>query len=277
MDTLETLLEEIHAAQEAGDRFSEGQSNAKIGKLLLARNIYHDAVNYYQRASNLFEEAEKYNHQARTLNHLGICQVMMAQPQRALESLNKSIELAVQEGDLSLRASAAGNLGLAYSALDDYTKAVEAHKSVLKIAQDLQDQSMELNALINLADASLQNKNFKPAQGFALVAQSLAESLESTPSLVLIYDLLGMISSRGGDLRSAIDYHQQAFETARSLGDLQRQGIALANQGLALEGLTELNKAYQTMQQAQELFSRIKSDYLDKTRIDLERIRKALS
>jgi len=277
MNTLETLLEEIQAAQEAEDRFREGQLNAKIGKLLLARNIYHEAVNYYQRSANLFEEAKKYNHQARTMNHLGICQVMMDQPHRALDSLNRAIELAEREGDLSIRASAAGNLGLAYCTLNDYTKAIEAHKSVLKIAQDLQDQSMELNALINLADASLQNKSFQSAQGFALVAQNLAESLESTPSLVLIYDLMGMISSRGGDLRSAVEYHQQAFETAKSLGDLQRQGIALANQGLALEGLTELNKAHQSMQQAQELFSRIKSDYLDKTRIDLERIRKALS
>ncbi|MCK4801922.1 MAG: tetratricopeptide repeat protein [Anaerolineales bacterium] len=277
MNTLETLLKEIQTAQEAGDRFIEAQANAKIGKLLLERNIYHDAVDCYQRAANLFEEVEKYNHQARTLNHLGICQVMMDQPHQALESLNKAIELAESEGDLSLRASAGGNLGLAYSALDDYIKAIEAHKSVLKIAQDLGDQSMELNALINLADASAQNKSFQPAQGFALVAQDLAESLESLSSLVLIYDLLGMISSRLGDLRSAVEYHQQAFETAKSLGDLHRQGIALANQGLALEGLTELNKAYQSMEQAQEIFSRIKSDYLDKTRIDLERIRKGLS
>ena len=277
MNSLETLLEEIQAAREAGDLFCEGQSNAKIGKLLLARNIYPDAVNYYQRAANLFEKAEKYNHQARTLNHLGICQVMMDQPQPALKSLHKAIELAEGEGDLSLCASASGNLGLAYSALDDYTKAVEAHKSVLNIARDLGDQYLELNALINLTDASLQNKNFQSGQGFALVAQSLAESLESTPSLVLIYDLLGMISSRQGDLRSAVEFHQQAFETANSLGDLQRQGIALANQGLALEGLTELNEAFQAMQGAQELFSRINSDYLEKTKIDLERIRKALS
>ncbi|NOQ39541.1 MAG: tetratricopeptide repeat protein, partial [Anaerolineales bacterium] len=181
------------------------------------------------------------------------------------------------EGDLTLRAAAGGNLGLAYSSLGDYTKAIKAHKAVLETAEGLQDQSMQLNALINLADSNLQNKNFQPALGFALVAFDIAKSLESLPSLVLIYDLLGMISSRQQDLKSAVDYHQQAYLTAKSLGDLQRQGIALANQGLALEGLTELNKALQVIEQAQEIFTMLKSDYLEKTSKDLERIKTALS
>jgi len=277
MNNIESLLEEIQTAQEAGDRFLEGQSNTKIGKLLLERNIYHDAAQYYQRAAFLFGEVNRQNHQSRSLNHLGICLVLLDLPEQALQPLNQAIKLADDEGDLTLRAAAGGNLGLAYSALGDYAKAIKAHKAVLETAEGLQDQSMQLNALINLADSNLQNKNFQPALGFALVAFDIAKSLESLPSLVLIYDLLGMISSRQQDLKSAVDYHQQAYLTAKSLGDLQRQGIALANQGLALEGLTELNKAFQVIEQAQEIFTMLKSDYLEKTSKDLERIKIALS
>ena len=277
MNNIESLLEEIQAAQEAGDLFLEGQSNTKIGKLLLERNIYQDAAQYYQRAAFLFGEVNKQNHQARSLNHLGICLVLVDLPEQALQPLNQAIKLAEDEGDLTLRAAAGGNLGLAYSALGDYTKAIGAHKAVLETAEDLQDQSMQLNALINLADSNLQNKNYQPALGFALVAFDIAKSLQSLPSLVLIYDLLGMISSRQQDLKSAVDYHQQAYLTAKSLGDLQRQGIALANQGLALEGLTELSKAFQVIEQAQEIFTMLKSDYLEKTNKDLERIKTALS
>jgi tetratricopeptide (TPR) repeat protein len=203
--------------------------------------------------------------------------VLLDLPEQALQPLTLAIKLAEDEGDLTLRAAAGGNLGLAYSANNDYAKAIEAHKSVLETAESLQDQSMQLNALINLADSNLQNKNFQSALGFALVAFDLAKSLESLPSLVLIYDLLGMISSHQQDLRSAVEYHQQAYLTAKSLGDLQRQGIALANQGLALEGLTELNRAFQVIEQAQEIFSLLKSDYLEKTSKDLERIKTALS
>jgi len=203
--------------------------------------------------------------------------VLLDLPEQALQPLNQAIKLADDEGDFPLRAAAGGNLGLAYSAINDYTKAIKAHKAVLETAEDLQDQSMQLNALINLADSNLQNKNFQSALGFALVAFDIAKSLESLPSQVLIYDLLGMISSRQQDLRSAVDYHQQAYLIAKSLGDLQRQGIALANQGLALEGLTELSEAFQVLEQAQEIFTLLKSDYLKKTNKDLERIKTSLS
>ncbi|NOQ39708.1 MAG: hypothetical protein GQ562_05255, partial [Anaerolineales bacterium] len=89
MNNIESLLEEIQTAQEAGDRFLEGQSNTKIGKLLLERNIYHDAAQYYQRAAFLFEEVKKQNHQARSLNHLGICLVLLDLPEQALQPLNQ--------------------------------------------------------------------------------------------------------------------------------------------------------------------------------------------
>jgi tetratricopeptide (TPR) repeat protein len=101
--------------------------------------------------------------------------------------------------------------------------------------------------------------------------------LESLPSLILIYDLLGMISSRQQDLKSAVEYHQQSYLTAKSLGDLLRQGIALANQGLALEALTDLNGAFQVLEQAQEIFQLLNSDYLEKTCHHMERIRAAMT
>ena len=86
-----------------------------------------------------------------------------------------------------------------------------------------------------------------------------------------------LLPSRSQDLRSAVEYHQQAYQIAVSLGDLNRQGIALANQGLALEGLTELQAAFQALEQAQEIFLLLNSDYLQKTNQDLERIKTALS
>jgi len=277
MKTVEYLKKELEEAREKGDPFLEAQSNAKIGKLLLERNIYKDAVHYYRRAAELFGEENRINHQSRSLNHLGICLVMLNQPEHAIKPLTMAQKLAETDGDLSLSASAGGNLGLAHSALDGYTKAIESHKSVLENAERLQDRSLELTALINLADCYLQNKNYQSAQGFALVALDLAKSLDSLPSQILVYDLLGMISSRSQDLRSAVEYHQLAYQIASSLGDLHRQGIALANQGLALEGLTELQAAFQALKQAQEIFLLLNSDYSQKTNQDLERIKTALS
>jgi len=274
---LESVISEIQAAKDAGNPLLEGQLYTKAGKILLERNIYPEAAVFYQRAAGLFAEVNENNHQARALNHLGVCLVLENQPQNALIQLNKARELAESEDDTALKAAVDGNIGLAFIAFDDYTNAIKAHKSALEAAELLEDPHLQLNALINLADSNLQNKNIRSAHGFALVALDLAKSLESLPSLVLLYDLLGMINSKKGDLQSAVEFHQQAYQAAFSQGDLLHQGIALANQALAFEGLTKYEQAYQAIQNAHHIFRDLNADYQHKTQKDLERIQANLA
>ena len=85
-----------------------------------------------------------------------------------------------------------------------------------------------------------------------------------------------MISSRQGDLKTAIESHEKSNLIAQEVGDLHRQAIALANKGLALEGLTEMEAALESMRQAENIFRTLNSSYLEKTRRDLQRIQNAM-
>ncbi|MCJ7733655.1 MAG: hypothetical protein MUP11_03810 [Anaerolineales bacterium] len=277
MQNLESILDEIKNAKTLGATLVEGQACAKAGKIFLERNIYPEAAHYFQNAVLLFIAEKEINLQARALNHLAVCLVMSKQANQALEHLSRAKELLNTSNDPALLAAIEGNIGLAHSSLNDYTNAITAHKSVLESAEDLHDNSLMLNALINLADCNLQNKYFQPAQGFALVALDLAKKLDSPDALIIIYDLLGMIYSRQGDLKTALTYHQQAYQAAHSEGDLLRQGIALANQALSLERLTELTQAFALMEEADCIFSMLNSDYQEKTRRDMDRIQSGLS
>jgi len=200
-----------------------------------------------------------------------------SQTEVALEVLADAKQCLKGEDHPTLNAAIEGNIGLAYSDLKDYKSAAKSHKYVLETAEQIGDLSLKLNALVNLADSNLQDKQYQPALGFALVALDLAKAQDSNPSLVIIYDLLGMISSRQGDLKTALEYHQQSFDAAQNNGDLLRQGIALANQALAREGLTELDQAFQLMSQAQDIFILLNSDYQNKTSNDLVRIQQSRS
>ena len=276
MSKLEAALNDIQKALDSGDFLTAGNACATAGQVLLGRNLYQDAAHYYREAGNHFGSSGEITLQARSLNHLGICLVMEEDSQTALEILNEALALLEQSPDISLLTAIQGNIGLAYSALDDYKNAIKSHKSVLEAAEESGDDPLRLNALINLADSNLQDKNYRSALGFALVALDLAKELGSQPGLVITYDLLGMISSRQGNLKIAAEYHQQSFQVAQEIGDLLRQGIALANMGLALEGLTDMEGALKAMNQAAELFTIINSDYLEKTRRDIERVRNAM-
>ena len=272
MSNLEKIITQIQEAELKGDQLLAAESCSNAGKIYLERNIYPEASLYFQKAAELFSQSGDLLQQAQALNQLGVCLVMSGQANQALSELSRAKKCLIEGQHPTLLAAIEGNIGLAYSELKDYKSAAKSHKSVLETARKIKDPSLELNALINLADSNLQDKKYQPAQGFALVALDLAKTHGSQPSLVIIYDLLGMISARQADLKTALDYHRLAYEKAQEIGDLLRQGIALANQALALEGLTELDQAYQLMVEAQDIFILLNSDYQLKIKKDLSRI-----
>ena len=275
MPDLEKVLLELEDALDADDLRAAGDACSTAGQIFLERNLYQDASQYYHEASDHYGTLGENKLQAKALNHLGICQIMLKDAAGALENLEEAFALLSGSPDSTLQIAIQGNIGLAHSALNNHARAIQAHKMVLESAEEKGDDPLRLNALINLADSNLQNKNYISAQGFALVGLDLAKKIPSNPGLVILYDLLGMISSRQGNLKDAVGYHQQSCQVAQENGDLLRQGIALANKGLALEGLTDLEDALEAMSQAEELFTLLNSSYLEKTRRDLERVRKA--
>ena len=277
MSKLDTVLIDIQNAIESGAFLAAGKACSRAGQIMLGRNLYSEAAQYYREAGNHFAASGETALQARALNHLGVCLVMDEDPPTALDVLNEALALIALSPDPSIQTAIQGNIGLAHNALGDHEDAIKAHKSVLETAEECGDDPLRLNALINLADSNLQNRNYRSAQGFALVALDLAKELDSKPGLVIIHDLLGMISSRQGNLKVAAEYHQQSFQVAEEIGDFLRQGIALANKGLALEGLTDMEGALNAMIMAEELFRLLNSDYLEKTRRDIARVRNGMA
>lgn len=276
MADLMKLHAEIQQAEKDGLLLKQASACRQAGQIYLERNLYLDAARLFRTASSIYAQEGEPASQARTLNHLGVCQIMAGHPEDSLLSLHTALECLGSAPDPGLEAAIQGNLGLAHSALEDYRAAFSAHKAVLEAAEKSGDDTLRLNALINLADCRLQEGSYRSAQGFALVARDLAEKLSPHPGIMIIHDLLGMISSRQGDLRSAAEHHQKAYQAALKFGDLQRQGIALANHALALEGLTELDRALEIMETARQIFISLNSDYQHKTARDLERIQKGL-
>lgn len=277
MPKLEKVLIELQIAESKDDHSMAAEACTTAGKIFLERNIYPEAALYFNKAANLFSVTDNPASRAKSLNQLGVCLVMSDQVEQALQELDTALLLINKQDHPALAAAIEGNVGLAHSKLNDHEKAAKSHKAVLETAEKIGDPVLKLNALINLADSNLQDKKYQPALGFALVALDLAKALESTPSLMIIYDTLGMISSRQGNIKTAMSYHQQSYDFALENGDILRQGIALANQALAQESLTELDQAFQLMTQAQDIFTLLNSDYQEKTKKDLRRIQQGRS
>ena len=274
--TLQDHIQSLLDARDSGDKRTQAREHAALGKRYVRRNNYREGLRHYRKAAGLFRTLGMEEHHSRSLNHLGVCHLMLDDPHQALETLQRALDVPPGALKADVRGAILGNMGLAYTSVGDYTKAVECHRQVLEIARQNRLQSLELQALVNLGETNRQSGHLPQAIRRCHQARNLALEVNDQPSLIAIYDTLGMTASRQGNLKEARTYHHRAGEIALETGDLLRQAIALANEALALEGLTDLNNALPLMRQAHHIFQSLGSNYSKKTRKDLRRIKKGL-
>jgi tetratricopeptide (TPR) repeat protein len=276
LNSTAALEQQIQNGRDRGDPAAEARARIRLGKILLARQQPQQARGHYQHAVELFSSCGQDLGAARAANHLAACLIMENRPGEAASVLEPLADGLNARDYPQLWAAVSGNLGLAYARLKDYTKAVSCHKRVLDQAELRGDQVLQLQAQIHLADCYLQEGRLRQAQGFALVALDLARRLDSVQELAVIHDLLGMISARRGDHRGALRRYRRSCGLAADLGDRHQQALALANQALSLEALTELETARELMVQARDIFQDLDSPHLEKIDRDLDRIRLSL-
>lgn len=68
-----------------------------------------------------------------------------------------------------------------------------------------------------------------------------------------IFSQLGLLYGRLGDYQHSMFYFEQALATEKEIGDLQGEGVTLANQGEILRSMGETQRAHATFEQALQL------------------------
>ena len=119
-----------------------------------------------------------------------------------------------------------GNLGTAYSALGNYTQAIDYYQQSLTIAREIGDRQGEGSCLGSLGTAY-----------YALDYYAL------------------------GNYTQAIDYYQQSLTIAREIGDRQGEGNWLGNLGAAYHSLGDYPQAIDYYQQSLAIAREISDHY----------------
>lgn len=83
---------------------------------------------------------------------------------------------------------------------------------------------------------------------------------------------LGKVYYRLGQLEQALEYHQQALDIGREIGDRLGQALVLNDMGLVYHDLTQIVEAKTCWQQALAIFTEIKSPYADQVRESLGKL-----
>ena len=146
----------------------------------------------------------------------------------------QSLAIAKEIKDRLVEGNSLGNLGIAYSALGKYDKAIEFHLQSLAIKREIKNRLGEGNSLGNLGNAYYSLGKYDKAIEFHLQSLAIAREIKDRSGEMYGLNSLGYAyRSLNRDQEAMISY-QQSLTIAREIGDRRVEGYALANLGIVL-------------------------------------------
>jgi tetratricopeptide (TPR) repeat protein len=191
------------------------------------------------------------------LSNLGLAYAALGEISRALEFYERSLAIAREVGSRAGEGAALGNLGLAYASLGENQRAIDYFEQQLAISRDISDRAGEGAALGNLGLAYTDVGETKRAVEFFEKRLAIAREIGDRRSEGNVLSNLGSTYYVLGELRRALELHEQALVIAREIGDSRGQGKALYNASLVLDQLGERPKAIENARAALSLFAQI--------------------
>ncbi len=159
------------------DRTRESYGLLTLANLHINQSRYEDAQIALEHALSVMEEIGDRPSQAGPLNSLGLCLLRLGELDRALQTCQKTRDLAARTGDTHNLEVALGNTGTIYLERNDYRTAGGYFEQALALSEKLNSNMTTAIWLSNLATVSIENKEWDRASAYNIRALSLKQRL----------------------------------------------------------------------------------------------------
>ncbi|HSF43032.1 MAG TPA: CHAT domain-containing protein [Thermoanaerobaculia bacterium] len=224
-----------------------GHASRKLGRWEEAQARLEEALAVARATGNQDQEM-------RVLSHLGrLYTDDLEDPQKGLEPLKGSLELARRRGDYRLQLKTLNDLGYAFELLADKQRSLRLYEEALSLARAFGDTAEETTALNNLCDTYRSLGDWEKARGLCLQALDLSRKLGDPTKEARTLNNLGVVAKRQLRMEEALALYGQALELARRSGDTEAQGAALNNLAFLDLRMNRLDKAVEHCREAMAL------------------------
>jgi tetratricopeptide (TPR) repeat protein len=135
------------------------------------------------------------------------------------------------------------NIGIAYTYVGNYDRALEYHFRSLQIREEEGDKKSIHNALNNIGLVFYNLKDYKKAIEFYLRALEMKKASGENFDLEGLYVNLGLCFNQTGDYEKAIDYFNQGFEICSNNCSDNILAVGLSGLGVAYYHIRSWDKA----------------------------------
>lgn len=165
----------------------------KLGNAYNRVGKFKEANEYYTRQLMFAKEQSDRSQEAQALESLGILNLFHSQfgdLRKAVEYLNRSLEINIELDDISGEGHAYGYLGIAFHRLGDLEKALKCHQKNLTIVRQLGEKAEEGKAYGNLGRVYRSLRDFNQAIVYHELQLSVArKQTRKVDEAIAHYDL----------------------------------------------------------------------------------------
>jgi tetratricopeptide (TPR) repeat protein len=210
--------EDVERALELAEGLSDRRAAAQVyfQASLVAEREGHWVLarTYAERARTYYEELADRENVGRLLNNLGGLTYLLGRPERAIEYLQDSLRVLLDQGIDEEAAHVITSLAEIYVDTDRPVEAEQQARRALELLGAREDFISEIGtAQLTLGRALLGQGRLDEAQEMLVAADSSFEQMSSTSHRAAAWVALGDVAARRGDDREAARLYRRAAET----------------------------------------------------------------
>ncbi len=183
----------------------------RMGHWLLSRN-------YAEQARALYSELADERNVGKLLTNLGGLNLMLGNPEQAIEHLKASFSVALEVDSTEDAAQAAGSLATVHLHLRDYDAADSHARHALELLAGREDYLHEIGpSQLVLGRAMLERGRLDEAEKWFRTAEVTFEQMSSASHRAGAWVALGDLAARRGDMNEAARQYRNAAEALQDV------------------------------------------------------------
>jgi len=225
-----------------------------------------ERIRWLESALACARRLERPGWEAAAMGNLGLMFSRLGEYHRAIEFHERALVIDRALGDRLGENQDLGNLGSAYFGLGEYPRAIEYNQQQLKISREIGDRLGEKGALNGMGIAYDSLGEYRRAIEFHERALVIDRALGDRLGEGQALGGLGSAYFSLGESRRAIGYYEQHLQIAHEIGDRLGEANSLYNSALALEQLGDRAAAIACAEAALKIFEATESPHASTVR-----------
>lgn len=239
---------------ESKDRRREAITLGYIGNCYRRFGDLSRALDFVQRGMDIKVELGDKLEVGKSHNQFGLIYWDMAVYAKAIDHLQQAIAIGRELGNQELEGQARNNLGLVYDEMGDYHRSLEQYQHALEIHRASHFERGEGDTLANIGGVHLLLGQYRDALDYYRQALAIHERLGLKPTASIELGNIGVCYSAIGDGQKALASFDRALALAEEAGLKKEQADWHKGKGTALLRLGKFDEAMAEYPQAQKAY-----------------------